>query len=617
VSATPPSAEAVIMIRDLRFRYPGTGEDVLRVPFLDVPPTGMTAVTGPSGAGKSTLIELLAGTLREPYEGSVSVLGAEWQSLTRDADRQRQLRRIGLIPQDFGLLTNRTPTELLGQDLADSGVPKDQRDARIAAALAAVGLAPFAGREIAGLSGGQRQRVAIARMLARQVECVIADEPTANLDPALTAETMAVFRQLAGYVPVVIITHDPAVAAACDRTIVLQSAVTTPASTIDPGQARRPRRVSRPLAAIIAVGVLAIAGTIAAIVIPAPGGNPGAGPATHASTGRAVPQVHTAPAPHLGQFVPASQRVVRVYRFNLTGAGVPVVAVTTTSQPTANTPIPAQDLLLLAWDNYARRWSGVYDAAKTPVNVTYEPDAYTNSYQASAAFTPQPLFQRGLGVTGIRLTEIHDQHRGGADLMVSAGVAYADGIGQATGIIHYNGLTAQVAWAFIGDGGAATVIGKAPGQKVAVTSAWLTPADPHCCPARNYRFVVAPAISQLGESYRVISDNRPWLGVFIAVKSPLSRNPQAIVTAVVPGSPAAGVLQPGDILQTVAGPPIASHGLGPAVIDELGVRHAGNVIGLQIQRGGAFMSVTVKLGSLADPKAINAGFNIPSSEDML
>src|SRR5215469_8091089 len=201
MSVLPPWAQPVIMIRNLRFRYPGSGEDVLRVPFLDVAATGMTAITGPSGAGKSTLIELLAGTLREPYEGSMQVLGAEWRSLTRDADRQRQLRRIGLIPQDYGLLTNRTPAELLSQDLADSGVAKDQRDARIVAALAAVGLGPFAGRTISGLSGGQRQRVAIARMLARQVECVIADEPTANLDPALTAETMALFRYLATRIP--------------------------------------------------------------------------------------------------------------------------------------------------------------------------------------------------------------------------------------------------------------------------------------------------------------------------------------------------------------------------------------------------------------------------------
>ena len=198
MTAASSPARPVIMVRDLRFRYPGTSEDVLRVPFLDVPATGMTAITGPSGAGKSTLIELLAGTLREPYEGSVQVLGTEWRSLTRDADRQRQLRRIGLIPQDYGLLANRTPAQLLEQDLADGGVPKEERAARAQAALGAVGLGPFAGRDIAGLSGGQRQRVAIARMLARQVECVIADEPTANLDPALTAEAMRLFRHLAG-----------------------------------------------------------------------------------------------------------------------------------------------------------------------------------------------------------------------------------------------------------------------------------------------------------------------------------------------------------------------------------------------------------------------------------
>jgi ABC-type lipoprotein export system ATPase subunit len=225
--AGAPGAQPVIMIRDLRFRYPGSGEDVLRVPFLDVPATGMTAVTGPSGPAKSALIELLAGTLREPYEGTVYVLGAEWRSLTRDADRQRQLRRIGLIPQDYGL------------------------------------------------SGGQRHRVAIARMLARHVECVIADDPTANLDPALAAETMSLFRCLAGHVPVIIITHDPAVAAACDRTVALRSAVTGPAGAAAPAPARR---VPPSLAAIIAVCLLAIAGITAVIVIPAPGQSSG-GPA--------------------------------------------------------------------------------------------------------------------------------------------------------------------------------------------------------------------------------------------------------------------------------------------------------------------------------------------------
>jgi putative ABC transport system ATP-binding protein len=282
MTVTPPGAQPVITIRDLRFRYPGTGEDVLRVPFLDVPATGMTAITGPSGAGKSTLIELLAGTLWEPYEGSVQVLGTEWRSLTRDADRQRQLRRIGLIPQDYGLLTNRTPAQLLEQDLADGGVPKEERAARAEAALGAVALGRFADRDIAALSGGQRQRVAIARMLARQVECVIADEPTANLDPALTAEAMQLFRRLAEHVPVVIITHDPAVADACDRTIVLQSAVSTQGSTFAPIPQKRPRRVLVALASGVALAAIGVAALVVTGVIPLHH----KGPATRAAANR-------------------------------------------------------------------------------------------------------------------------------------------------------------------------------------------------------------------------------------------------------------------------------------------------------------------------------------------
>jgi D-methionine transport system ATP-binding protein len=255
---TASATRSVITVRDLRFGYPGSSQDVLRVPFLDVPADGMIAVTGPSGAGKSTLIELLAGTLREPYLGSIQVLGTEWNTLTRDADRQRQLRRIGLIPQDYGLLTSRTPAGLLDQDLTDAGVPRSQRRHRIGAALAEVGLAALADRRISGLSGGQRQRVAIARMLARRVECVIADEPTANLDPVLTADAMRLFRTLAGRVPVIIVTHDPDVAGACDRVIVLQSAVDPRA----PGQpAARPARSRR---ALIALGVCGAAAAVTA-----------------------------------------------------------------------------------------------------------------------------------------------------------------------------------------------------------------------------------------------------------------------------------------------------------------------------------------------------------------
>lgn len=224
----------VVRIRDLRFRYPGTTQDTLQIPVLDVSGRGLIALTGPSGAGKSTLIELLAGTLREPYAGSVRVLGTELRELIRDADRQRHVRRIGLIPQDYGLLPGRTIEEILRQDLSDAQVPAAEHSDRIMHALAQVGLSEFAQRSSERLSGGQRQRVAIARMLARDVDLVIADEPTANLDPQLVGETLSLFRTLGNRVAIIIVTHDGSVAEQCDRTIVLQAATAQPESHAEP-----------------------------------------------------------------------------------------------------------------------------------------------------------------------------------------------------------------------------------------------------------------------------------------------------------------------------------------------------------------------------------------------
>ena len=168
-------APAVVHIFGLRYRYPGSDRDVLRIPSLEISGPGLTAITGPSGAGKTTLAELIAGTLHNPYTGEISVLGVDLSTLRRDADRQRHLRRVGLIPQDFGLLPDRTVARLLDQDLTDAGVSRDEHGRRIATALDQVGLRAYAERPAAMLSGGQRQRVAIARMLARDVDLVIAD----------------------------------------------------------------------------------------------------------------------------------------------------------------------------------------------------------------------------------------------------------------------------------------------------------------------------------------------------------------------------------------------------------------------------------------------------------
>ncbi len=256
------TGQALVEIRNLRFRYPGGNQDTLRIPALIVSGRGLIALTGPSGAGKSTLVELLAGTLREPYEGSVQVLGTELSSLTRDADRQRHIRRVGLIPQDFGLLPGMTVGEILEQDLSDAEAPRGERDGRVVEALTQVGMEGFADRAVERLSGGQRQRVAIARMLARDVDMVVADEPTANLDPSLVEQTVSLLRQLAERKPVILVTHDPAVAERCDRTILLQAA--SPQEGAANSTPVRNRRSRSPIT-LVAVAALGSAGLIGVV----------------------------------------------------------------------------------------------------------------------------------------------------------------------------------------------------------------------------------------------------------------------------------------------------------------------------------------------------------------
>jgi putative ABC transport system ATP-binding protein len=302
----------LIRIRDLRYGY-AEGPDVLRIPSLDVSGSGLIAVTGPSGAGKSTLVELLAGTLHEPYEGTVEVLGREWRELKRDADRQRQIRRIGFIPQDFGILPERTPREMIEQDLSDSGVPEKERALRAGRALGVVGLNEFANQRISSLSGGQGQRVAIARMLARDVDLVIADEPTANLDPGLRDVVMGLLRQLSQQVPVVVVTHDAAVAERCDRTIILQAAVSAPER---PATARP--RVPRKRVLGIATGLLIVAGaaTTAVSLSRTPTQASSSGLRRSTRTGSTTPLAHHSKKP------PANKKPSSVTSSTLAGPAV-------------------------------------------------------------------------------------------------------------------------------------------------------------------------------------------------------------------------------------------------------------------------------------------------------
>jgi ABC-type lipoprotein export system ATPase subunit len=173
------------------------------------------ALVGSSGSGKSTLMNVL-GLLDEPDEGSYLLDGSDPARLSLDERAQLRNERIGFVFQSFHLLPRMSALENVELPLLYS--QRDAIDGRGQRALEAVGLADRADHGPAELSGGQQQRVAIARALVNDPDLLLADEPTGNLDTGSAREIMEIFRTLNDDGrTIVLVTHDPAVAAQCRR----------------------------------------------------------------------------------------------------------------------------------------------------------------------------------------------------------------------------------------------------------------------------------------------------------------------------------------------------------------------------------------------------------------
>lgn len=178
------------------------------------------AITGPSGSGKSTLLDLLCG-LEEPSAGEVVFDGA---TVHDRADWARiRAERIGFVFQSFCLIPSLTAAENIELAMLWQGISAHARRERVAELLERLGLGARGRQHPMQLSGGERQRVAIARALANSPELIVADEPTGSLDSRSSADIIGLLEGLQrdGAITVVIVTHDRAIAARCDRRVEL------------------------------------------------------------------------------------------------------------------------------------------------------------------------------------------------------------------------------------------------------------------------------------------------------------------------------------------------------------------------------------------------------------
>ncbi|MBL8899453.1 MAG: ABC transporter ATP-binding protein [Planctomycetes bacterium] len=215
---------SLIELRGVTKTYGGTTEKVTPLEDLDfaIDAGEFVALMGPSGSGKTTLLHLLAG-IDQPTRGSVSIGGIDIAQLRARELARWRTRHVGYVFQSYNLIPVLTAWENVEVPLLLLPLSKADRAAKIALALAAVGLTDRAHHLPRQLSGGQQQRVAIARAIVADPTLLLADEPTGNLDRKVASATLELLQRLNREFgkTLVMVTHDPAAARYAGRIVEL------------------------------------------------------------------------------------------------------------------------------------------------------------------------------------------------------------------------------------------------------------------------------------------------------------------------------------------------------------------------------------------------------------